>query len=154
MNAAQFFDHWHVVWSDLMRGVAMLSDQHLTFRPSEHYSRSVAGILQHITDLEEGWIHFVVRRARPGWPDERRQPPSTVTALRQDMERIHKETMTYLETLAVEDFNRIVQVPRDGTPKLSWILWHVFEQEIHHRGELFLCLSLLGMERPIVDRPS
>jgi uncharacterized damage-inducible protein DinB len=53
----------------------------------------------------------------------------------------------------MDDFNRIVQVPGDGTPKLGWILWHVLEQQIHHRGELFLCLSLLGMERPKIDRP-
>jgi uncharacterized damage-inducible protein DinB len=53
----------------------------------------------------------------------------------------------------VDDFNRIVAVPGDGTPKMGWILWHVFEQVIHHRGELFLCLSLLGLERPKIDRP-
>jgi len=29
----------------------------------------------------------------------------------------------------------------------------VFEQQIHHRGELYLCLSLLGLERPETDRP-
>jgi uncharacterized damage-inducible protein DinB len=49
--------------------------------------------------------------------------------------------------------DRIVQVPGDGTPKLESILWHVLEQEIHRRGELFLCLSLLGMNRPVIDRP-
>ena len=49
--------------------------------------------------------------------------------------------------------DRIVQVPGDGTPKLAWILWHVLEQQIHHRGELFLCLSLLGKDRPKTDRP-
>jgi uncharacterized damage-inducible protein DinB len=53
----------------------------------------------------------------------------------------------------VDDLNRVVQVPEDGVPKLSWILWHVLEQQIHHRGELFLCISLLGKERPILDRP-
>jgi uncharacterized damage-inducible protein DinB len=61
--------------------------------------------------------------------------------------------MEYLKTVGEEDFERIVQVPGDGTPKLGWILWHVLEQEIHHRGELFLCLSLMGLDRPKVDRP-
>ncbi|OGO12154.1 MAG: hypothetical protein A2Z66_05785 [Chloroflexi bacterium RBG_13_66_10] len=41
-----------------------------------------------------------------------------------------------------------------ATPKLGWILWHVLEQEIHHRGELFLCLSLMGLGRPEIDRPT
>lgn len=153
MNAAQFFDHWNKVWRDLMRAVSMLKDEHLDFRPADHYSRSIGDILRHIINLEQGWIHFVIRRVLPQWPDEAEGRLTTMKALREEMERVHGETMDYLATVPVEDFNRIVQVPDDGTPKLSWILWHVFEQEIHHRGELYLCLSLLGMDRPKTDRP-
>jgi uncharacterized damage-inducible protein DinB len=152
MKAAEYFDHWSVVHRDLMRGVSMLKDSQLEFRPAERYARTVGGILRHVVNLEEGWVHFVIRRALPAWPEEDRLG-KTVPALRADLERVHKETMTYLETLDVSEFDRIVQVPGDGTPMLGWILWHVLEQVVHHRGELFLCLSLLGMERPAIDRP-
>ena len=151
MNAAQFFDHWNKVWRDLMRAIAMLKDEHLAFRPSEHYGRSVGEILAHIINLEEGWIHFVVRRELSAWPEER--DFQSVDELRQTLNSVHQESMEYLATVPVDDFNRIIQVPDDGTPKLGWILWHVFEQQIHHRGELFLCLSLLNLERPKIDRP-
>ena len=67
---------------------------------------------------------------------------------------VHKATLDYLAGVPEADFNRIIQVPDDGTPKLGWILWHVLEQEIHHRGELFLCLSLMGLGRPEIDRPT
>lgn len=153
MNAAQFFDHWNNIWRDLMRGVSMLEDEHLDFRPAEHYPRSLGGILSHITELEQGWIHFVIRRELEAWPDEGSLKLDTVDALSQEMERVHSHTMEYLATIDVEDFTRIVQVPEDGTPKLGWILWHVFEQQIHHRGELYLCLSMLGLSRPKTDRP-
>jgi uncharacterized damage-inducible protein DinB len=151
MNAAQFFDHWNTVWRDLMRAVALLKDEHLAFRPTDHYPRSVGDILRHIINLEEGWIHFVVRRELSSWPEE--SVPDDIEELRQTLTKVHQDTMDYLSSIAVDDFNRIVQVPEDGTPKLGWILWHVFEQQIHHRGELFLCLSLLGLERPKTDRP-
>ncbi len=78
---------------------------------------------------------------------------NSVAAIREALKESHRETMEYLGTIPAEDLNRIVQVPADGTPKLGWILWHVLEQQIHHRGELFLCLSLLGRERPKIDRP-
>ncbi|HKZ55918.1 MAG TPA: DinB family protein [Anaerolineales bacterium] len=152
MNASEYFDHWHVVWRDLLRGVGMLRDRDLALRPSEHYPRTVGGILRHIINLEQGWIHYVILRSLTAWPAES-DHIKTVEGLRSELERVHKGTMEYLDRLPVEDFNRIVQVPGDGTPKLGWILWHVLEQEIHHRGELFLCLSLLGMERPAIDRP-
>jgi uncharacterized damage-inducible protein DinB len=151
MNAAQFFDHWNTVWRDLMRAVALLKNEHLAFRPTDHYTRSVGDILRHLINLEEGWIHFVVRRELSSWPEE--SVPDDIDQLRQALTKVHQGTMDYLSSIAVDDFNRIVQVPGDGTPKLGWILWHVFEQQIHHRGELFLCLSLLGLERPKTDRP-
>lgn len=152
MNAAQFFDQWNKVWRDLMRAVALLKNEHLDFRPSEHYARTVGDILRHIINQEEGWIQFVVRRQLPAWPSERKDL-TTVSKLTEEMQRVHAETMKYLATVPVDDFNLIVQVPDNGTPKLGWILWHLFEQEIHHRGELYLCLSLLGLERPKTDRP-
>jgi uncharacterized damage-inducible protein DinB len=152
MNAAQFFDHWNKVWQDLMRAVDMLEDEHLKFKPADAYPRTMGDILRHIINLEQGWIHFVIRRSLPEWPPEDKNL-NTVDAVRAEMKRVHTETMDYLAEVNVEDFNRIVQVPDDGAPKLGWILWHVFEQEIHHRGELFLCLSLLGMKRPKTNRP-
>jgi uncharacterized damage-inducible protein DinB len=153
MNAAQFFDHWNKVWRDLMRAVAMLKDDHLEYRPAQAYSRTIGDILRHIANLEEGWVHYVIRRELSEWPSEKRQELTTVKDIRQEMERVHKATMDYLATVPVDDFNLIVQIPDDGTPKLAWVLWHVFEQQIHHRGELYLCLSLLGLERPKTDRP-
>jgi uncharacterized damage-inducible protein DinB len=153
MNAAQFFDHWQVVHRDLMRAVAMLKDADLEFRPAETYPRTVGDILRHMIRLERGWIHFVVRRQLQAWPETTDGKPNTVAEIKRELDETHQDTFNYLATLPVEDFNRIVQVPGDGTPKLGWIIWHVFEQQIHHRGELFLCLSLLGYDRPKTDRP-
>ncbi|HEX9796204.1 MAG TPA: DinB family protein [Anaerolineales bacterium] len=153
MNAAEYFDHWQKVWRDLIRAVAVLKDEHLDFRPSDNYPRTVGDILRHLINLEQGWIGYVIRRDQEGWPDERMAELSTVQALRDELQRVHHQTMDYLQTIPAEDFNRIVQVPGDGTPKLGWILWHVLEQQIHHRGELFMCLSLLGLDRPKTDRP-
>ncbi|MGH2620447.1 MAG: DinB family protein [Anaerolineales bacterium] len=153
MNAAEYFDHWGKVWRDLQLAVAMLQDEHLNFRPAERYSRTVGDILRHIINVEQGWIHYVVRRSLNNWPEENAAQLATVRAIQAELTRTHKETLEYLTTVPMDDFNRIVQVPGDGTPKLGWILWHVLEQQIHHRGELFLCLSLLGMDRPKIDRP-
>jgi uncharacterized damage-inducible protein DinB len=153
MNAAQFFDQWTNVWRDLLRAVSVLSDEDLDFRPADSYPRTVGAILQHIINLELGWIHYVIRREVDDWPREEMNYPRSVEGLRAELQRVHDETMDYLSTVDVDDFSRIIQVPGNGSPKLGWILWHVFEQEIHHRGEIFLCLSLLGEQRPKTNRP-
>jgi uncharacterized damage-inducible protein DinB len=136
-----------------MRAVAMLEDNDLTFQASEHYSRSVGDILRHIINLQEAWIHFIIFRELPAWPEEDKEELTSVEAFQERLDEVFNETMSLLSTVTVEDLNRVIQVPGNGVPKMSWILWHVFEQQIHHRGELFLCLSLLGKERPTIDRP-
>ncbi len=153
MNAAEYFDHWDKVRRDLLRAVAVLEDGDLEFRPAERYDRDVGDILRHIINLEQGWIHYVIQRELDEWPAENDGRLITVSAIEAEITHTHEQTEVYLGTLPIEDFNRIVQVPGDGTPKLGWILWHVLEQQIHHRGELFLCLSFLGKDRPKTDRP-
>lgn len=152
MNAAQYFDHWNTVHRDLLRAVAVLNDDDLSFKPASKYARTVKGILLHIINVEESWIHYVTRRALPDWPEEDHSL-NTVMAIQDRLKEVFAETMLFLNSVPVEDLNRVVQVPENGVPKLSWILWHVLEQHIHHRGELFLCLSLLGKDRPVIDRP-
>jgi uncharacterized damage-inducible protein DinB len=153
LNAAQYFDHWNSVQRDLLRAVAMLEDSDLSFQPSKHYPRTVAGILRHLINLQEGWIHFVIFRKLSAWPDEEALQLDTVAAFHKRLEDVFAETMRLLSTIPVEDLNRVIQVPDNGVPKLGWIVWHVFEQQIHHRGELFLCLNLLGKQRPTIDQP-
>jgi uncharacterized damage-inducible protein DinB len=153
MNAAQFFDHWYRVWRDLLVAVDSLGDGHLDFRPAQSYSRNLGDILRHIINLENGWIHYVIRRKLSAWPGDEAGNLTTVMAIKDEMQRVHSETMEYLASISVDEFTRIVQVPDGGTPKLQWILWHVLEQQIHHRGELFLCMSMLDLPRPKMDRP-
>ena len=153
MNAAQFFDHWYKVWRDLLIAVDSLQDEHLSFRPARSQSRDLGDILRKIIILEQGWIHYVIRRQLPAWPEADAKRFSTVTAIKAEMQRVHSETMDYLTDVSVEEFDRIAQIPDGGTPKLQWILWHVFEQQIHHRGEVFLCMSMLDIPRPNLDRP-
>ena len=154
MNAAEYFDHWNIVWRDLLRAVSLLRDDHLVFRPAVNYDRTVGEILDHIADLEAGWIHYVICRQLPDWPQPDLTRPVTVEAHKIRLNQIHRETLAYLPTIPLADFERIIQIPGDGTAKLGRILWHVLEQQIHHRGELFLSLSLLGIDRPEIDHPS
>jgi hypothetical protein len=144
MKADQFFDLEHRPPGPPWRGHA----EDDTWVPAGVELQPVGGrILRH--RQPPVWIqHAILRPA--GWPKE---GDPTVRRRRPAGERTGQATVAYLATLPVDDFNRIVQVPGDGTPKLGWILWHVFEQVIHHRGELFLCLSLLGLQRPKIDRP-
>jgi len=108
VNTAQYSDHWNTVHRDLLRTVAVLSDEDLSFQPTQHYSRSVRSILQHIINLEEGWIHFVVRHVLPAWPKEE-EILDSVDAIRKKLDEVFAETIAYLSSVNLDDLNRVVQ---------------------------------------------
>jgi uncharacterized damage-inducible protein DinB len=46
--------------------------------------------------------------------------------------------------------DQVLRTPWDEDLPLRWIIWHVLEHEISHRGEIYLMLGLMGMEAPDV----
>ena len=59
---------------------------------------------------------------------------------------VHQYTLQYLESLTVDDAEKVITVPWGETIPLPWIIRHVVEHEIHHRGELSVILGMFGRE--------
>jgi uncharacterized damage-inducible protein DinB len=147
MKAAQLFAHWKTVRRDLLRALDKLEPEHLAFTPREDL-RSLAEIIVHIAEAEEGWFHYTVTRELDAWPERPAADYATVPALKALLDDVHARTWAYLDTVDEADLDRVVDLPWDGELPLRWIIWHVLEHEIHHRGEIFLMLGLLDMEAP------
>lgn len=64
------------------------------------------------------------------------------------MDRMHRETIEILTPLKPEDLERKGTSPQ-GVPVTAWkLLRAMIEHEVHHRGEMYVYLALLGVERP------
>jgi uncharacterized damage-inducible protein DinB len=64
------------------------------------------------------------------------------------MERLHAETIDILKNLTPQDLERKGTSPQ-GVPVTAWkLLRAMIEHEVHHRGEMYVYLALLGVERP------
>lgn len=64
------------------------------------------------------------------------------------MERMHRETVEMLKGLGPEDLKRKGLSPQ-GVPVTAWkLLRAMVEHEVHHRGEMYVYLALLGVPRP------
>ncbi len=148
MNARELFGHWDIVRRDLLRGLERFTEEDLDFQPAPAYQRTVGDIARHIAEAEDGWFGYVVRRELSAWPEYPRDAYPTWQSIIQALERVHEKTLAWLETVDVADLDQTITMPRRGELSLRWIIWHVLEHEVHHRGELFLCLGLLGREAP------
>jgi uncharacterized damage-inducible protein DinB len=64
------------------------------------------------------------------------------------MERMHRETVEMLRTLTPDDLaGKGISV--QGAPITAWkLLRAMVEHEVHHRGEMYIYLALLGVPRP------
>ena len=64
------------------------------------------------------------------------------------MERMHRESISMLETLSDGQLQQKCE-SADGTPMTTWkLLRSMPEHEVHHRGELYAYLGLLGVSAP------
>jgi uncharacterized damage-inducible protein DinB len=105
-------------------------------------------VARHIANTEEGWLRYVAARELDAWPSLVHEDYRTVASIKALLARVHDWTTAYLATLEASDLDRTIRAPWDEDLSLRWIVWHVLEHEIHHRGEIFLMLGLLGLEAP------
>jgi uncharacterized damage-inducible protein DinB len=63
-------------------------------------------------------------------------------------ERLHRESVEIFSRLSPEDLNRKCATP-DGASITTWKwLRAMVEHEVHHRGQIYLYLAMLGVETP------
>ncbi len=146
MNASQIFEHWEQIRHDLLAGLDLFSDEQLAFRPAPKYERSVGDIARHIASAEDYWFQHVVG-GRPHTEFTAEEYP-TVAAIKTALAAVHQKTRAFLDTLTLADLERTVTTPWGKELSLYTVIWHVIDHECHHRGELYLCLGLLGIEGP------
>jgi uncharacterized damage-inducible protein DinB len=148
MNARQLFGHWVVVRRDLLRALDQLADEQLDFVPREGLW-SLGTVARHIANAEEGWFRYAITRELDVWPPRYSADACpTVASIKQLLAEVHARTEAYLETLAAEQLDEALQMPWGAELSRREIIWHVLEHEVHHRGEIFLMLGLMGMEAP------
>ncbi len=149
MNAAELFGHWKSVRCGLYEALDKLTDEQLAFTPREGLW-SLGKVACHIAEAEEGWFRYVVTRELADWPEFAEEDYPSVESVNKLLAGVHDRTENYLATVDVLDVDRVITAPWGSEFSRRWVIWHVMEHEVHHRGEIYLMLGLMGMEAPDV----
>ena len=150
MNTGEMLSYWKAVRQGLNEALDQFSVEELHFRPAEGLW-SLGEVALHIADAEDGWFQYVVQHHYPDWPaDSTLQEYPTMPDIQRRLVEVHARTESYLEPLSDADLDQVIQAPWGGQFPLHFVLWHVLEHEIHHRGEIYLILGLLGHQAPDV----
>jgi len=128
----------------------LFTDDQLSFSPAAGLW-SLGQVALHIAAAEEGWFRHIITQELNDWPKD--FPPekfNTVTAIKGLLQHTHNRTEAYLASINHEELERVIEAPWGAKFPVRWAIWHVLEHEIHHRGEIFIILGMLGKEAPDV----
>jgi uncharacterized damage-inducible protein DinB len=149
MNALDVFGNWQAIRLALYQALDVLTEDQLNFVPHAGLW-SLGETARHIAEVETGWFGWFVWHEIDAWPEYSAAQYPTLTSVKQLLDDVHNRTLAYLDGKTEADLDQVVVLPRGKTTTVGWVVWHVLEHEIHHRGEIFLMLGLQGMEAPDV----
>ena len=146
MKLSQLISYWGQIREGLLATIDKFTDRELAHVPFEG-SYSVGQIMLHIAQEEDGEIRYGITGELNAFPPEYEpEEYPTIESIKSLLTEVHNRTEEYLQGLEERDLDREHEAPRGRTYRLSSMIWHVIEHEIHHRGELSLILGMLGRE--------
>jgi uncharacterized damage-inducible protein DinB len=115
---------------------------------------SIRNIFIHTLNAEDYWLDFLQEENQRS--KKKYEEYKTLKEVGDYMQHVENRMDTYLESLSPEGLKKKYKGRRNGeleTVTAEDILVHVFEEEVHHRGELIALFWQIGIEPPVIGYP-
>jgi len=142
-----FLDYWQKVRERTRRVADRIPPDQLewTWKTGKF---SPGDIVRHLAGIERWMFAENVQRKQSRYPGHGQELASGFEAVREYLERLHAESMEIFARLTDEDLVGKCETPGGAAISVAKWLRLMVEHEIHHRGQLYLELSMLGVETP------
>ena len=144
---APFLDYYEKLRQRTLRVVDLIPAESLewTYRPGKF---TAGDLVRHLGAIERYLYAENVQGKPSRYPGHGRELADGLEAVRRFFDRAHAESMEIFGKLTNEDLQRKCATPA-GFPITTWKwLRSLVEHEIHHRGQLYLYLGMLGVQAP------
>ena len=146
-TVAPFLDYFEKVRARTMRLAACIPPDKLEWRCAEG-KFTPGDLARHIAATERYVFAESVAGGRNRYSGCGRELADGYDRVIQFMEQMHSESMKIFSQLSDDDLQKKC-ASAEGTPITTWkLLRSMVEHEIHHRGELYAYLGLLGVTVP------
>jgi uncharacterized damage-inducible protein DinB len=137
----------------LLAACAALPDAEFTARRTGFFP-SLAATLNHILIIDRFYVDAMEggQLGAAAWSD--REPCKTVGALREAQEDVDHRLIAVVEALAADSLERVVELHRPtGVQReaIDRVLLHLFQHQVHHRGQAHAMLSGTSVRPPQLD---
>jgi uncharacterized damage-inducible protein DinB len=142
-----FLDYFERIRERTLRVVRCIPPDRIDWTYSEG-KFSFADIIRHLATIER-YMYAENVRGRPSlYPGHGQELADGYDDVIEFMSRAHAESMEIFRALSDDDLKRKCRTP-GGAEIATWKwLRAMIEHEIHHRGQLYLYLGLLGVPTP------
>lgn len=107
--------------------------------------KSIGDLVRHLCDSEAYWIERVIQGK--DWLRHTREVWSDHEALLERWKILRQRTLQFLDSLSTARLSDTKIDHRGNIVTVEWILWHVFQHEAHHRGQIYMILRLHRPDR-------
>lgn len=146
-RVAPFLDYWEKLRQRTRRVVDRIPAEHLewTWKPGKF---TPGDLVRHLAGIER-WMYAENAQRRPSrYSGHGEALASGLPAVRDYFERLHAESMEIFRGLSDEDLAAKCVTPAGAEIAIGKWLRLMTEHEIHHRGQIYLLLAMLGVETP------
>jgi uncharacterized damage-inducible protein DinB len=147
IDREEFLRYYERVRERTLRVVACIPREQFewSYQPGKF---SFADLLRHLAGIERYMFAENARLRASRYPGHGAELADGWDSVMAYFDRCHRESMEIFRALSAEDLGRACITPR-GTPIAVWKwLRAMVEHEIHHRGQLYLYLAILGVPTP------
>jgi uncharacterized damage-inducible protein DinB len=144
---APFLDYWEKLRQRTCRVVDRIPAEHLewSWKPGKF---TPGDLVRHLAGIER-WMYAENAQRRPSrYSGHGEALARGLPAVRDYFERLHTESMEIFRGLSDEDLAAKCVTPAGAEITIGKWLRLMTEHEIHHRGQIYLLLAMLGVETP------
>lgn len=113
---------------------------------------SIKNIFIHTLGAVDYWLDFLQKENLHS--KKKFEEYKTFGEVKAYMKQVEKRMLGYLNSLSAKGLGKTYTVKNDSDENIQItaedVLIHVFEEEVHHRGELIALLWQIGVEPPVM----
>jgi uncharacterized damage-inducible protein DinB len=146
-SVSTFLEYWEKIRGRTMRVARVIPPERIEWAPAA--GRFTLGdLLRHLAAIERYMYGETVRLQESAYRGHGRDLAEGYDAVIAFMERLHAESIAIFASLSDGDLLRKCRTP-EGTSITTWKwLRAMVEHEVHHRGQVYMYLGLLGVKTP------
>ena len=149
MKLSELFADWQRIRKEMIGAVKSLTQEQLDWKP-EGGLHSIADLLRHISETELGWLgDFILNKIE--YRDLTPQMAPDIDSILDGLEKSHTYVLDVLQLENIDSLGKKYKHPdTDEVLTLKDVIFHTFEHEARHRGQIFMLMRLQGIAPPNV----